>query len=298
MDWITVDFVFDILIKIWTFSIFSVDGNKITLGSLVVGVFLVLLAYSFARRLSQKTAEKIFTRFDIDESVRASLQQIGFYVLLIIFTLAILQFLNIPITVFTVLGSTLAIGIGFGSQNIVNNFISGLIIMLERPIRVGDAIEVGGIYGTVEEVGTRSTKVKATDNTHIVVPNSSFLEQNVLNWTLSDDVIRSKVSVGVAYGSDTQMVKNLLIQSVTEHEKVLSYPKPVVIFAEFGDNALNFDVYYYSKIQTFIQVREVASDIRFKIDALFALSDVVIAFPQRDIHIDAIKPIPVEIQSR
>ncbi|MBT4761348.1 MAG: mechanosensitive ion channel [Bdellovibrionaceae bacterium] len=297
MENLTFSLFMEILSQIWNFKIFTVDQNPMTLGNLMIGVFLLFAGYMGARRLSQQIASKVFNRFDLDKSVKASLQQVAFYIMLIIFTLAILQFLNIPITVFTVLGSTLAIGLGFGSQNIVNNFISGLIIMLERPIRVGDAIEVGGVFGTVEEIGTRSTKVKATDNTHVVVPNSSFLEQNVLNWTLSDDVIRSTILVGVAYGSDTAETKKLLEQACDENPKVLKSPKPTVIFAEFGDNALNFELYYYSKIQSFIQIKEVASDLRFKIDKLFADSQLVIAFPQRDVHLDTPKPLSVKIIS-
>jgi small-conductance mechanosensitive channel len=137
------------------------------------------------------------------------------------------------LTAFTVLGGALAIGIGFGSQNVMNNFISGLILMLERPVRARDVIEVDGNHGTIENIGARSTQIRSTDGRHIIVPNSFFLESNVVNWTLSDDLMRAKVSVGVVYGSPTRQVERLIRRAVDE-ERVLKTPEPIIIFEEFG----------------------------------------------------------------
>jgi len=256
---------------------------------------LLFVGYLWARRLSQQITDKVLTRFEIDDSIRASLSQVIFYVLLIVFTLFILHLLNIPVTVFTVLGGALAIGVGFGSQNIVNNFISGLVLMVERPIRVGDVIDVGALQGTVEEIGTRSTKVKSFDNTHVVVPNSSFLEQNVLNWTLSDNVVRYKVCVGVAYGSPARVVEECLLDVAESNENILRHPKPTVIFADFGDNALAFELYYYARLRTMIELKKIASEVRFSIDERFADKGVVIAFPQRDVHMDIVHPVQVQV---
>ncbi|MEZ4871222.1 MAG: mechanosensitive ion channel [Bdellovibrionales bacterium] len=282
--------VWDIFLKFWQFRLYEVDGNPITLGTLFIGIFLLFVGYLWARRLSQQITNKVLTRFEIDESIRASLSQVIFYVLLIIFTLFILHLLNIPVTVFTVLGGALAIGVGFGSQNIVNNFISGLVLMVERPIRVGDVIDVGTLQGTVEEIGTRSTKVKSFDNTHVVVPNSSFLEKNVLNWTLSDNVVRNKVIVGVAYGSPARKVEELLLEVAESNEHILRHPKPAVIFSDFGDSALIFELYYYARLRTMIELKKIASEIRFSIDDCFRQSGVVISFPQRDVYLDITHP--------
>lgn len=287
--------IFQYSVKFWNFQLFVVDKSPITIGTLGTGILLLIVGYRLSKKISRQIRESILARVDIDESLRITLEKISFYVLFILLTLFILSFLNIPIAAFTVFGGALAIGVGFGSQNIVNNFISGIILMVERPIRVGDVVEVDGLYGVIEDIGPRSTKVKSAANTHIVVPNSSFLEKNVLNWTLSDDVVRGYVRIGVAYGSDVKKVEELLIESVKSQPAVLNYPQVGVIFEDFGDNALMFEVYYYSKISNYFQLRRLASQIRFVIDGLFRVHGISIAYPQRDIHIDTIKPVQVEI---
>lgn len=282
--------------KLWDLEIVQQQGHPITLGQLVIVLFLLVVGYFLSKKLSRLIGKRILTRLDIEESLRYTFQTVIFYVLLVILTLFVLGLLNVPLTVFTVLGSTFAIGVGFGAQKIINNFISGLIIMVERPVRVGDIIEVDGLKGTVEHIGARATRVKSLDNTHIVVPNSSFLENNVLNWTLSDDVVRSKIVVGIAYGSDTRVAEALLKKAISEHERVLKYPEVQVLFSEFGDNALNFIAYFWSRVPNVGALMQVESDIRFRVDELFRESEVVIAFPQRDVHIDSLSPIQVELK--
>ncbi|MCB0415818.1 MAG: mechanosensitive ion channel, partial [Bdellovibrionales bacterium] len=250
MEWSDIN---EYIIKFWEFRLFIVDGNAITLGKVVVAFFLLVLGYFLSKKFSKQLEARVLSRLDIDPALRYTLHQFSFYGMLIIFTLFILNFLNIPVTVFTVLGGALAIGVGFGSQNIVNNFFSGVIIMIERPVRIGDMIEIGALKGIVEEIGIRSTRVKSQDNTHIVVPNSVFLEQNVLNWTLSDNVVRGHLNIGVAYGSDVQKVRSLLIEAAHRHSKVLDYPKSEVFFLDFGDNALVFQLYYYSHIKNSLE---------------------------------------------
>jgi small-conductance mechanosensitive channel len=202
---------------------------------------------------------------------------------------------HFPLTAFTVLGGALAIGIGFGSQNVMNNFISGLILMLERPVRARDVVEVDGNHGTIENIGARSTQIRSTDGRHIIVPNSFFLESNVVNWTLSDDLIRAKVSVGVIYGSPTRLVEQLIRRVVDEDELVLPNPGPIVIFDEFGDNSLNFDTYFWVRARSPMEVRKIQSRVRFRIDDLFREHELVIAFPQRDVHLDSVAPIEVRM---
>ncbi|MDB2426119.1 mechanosensitive ion channel, partial [bacterium] len=238
---------------------------------------------------------QVLSRLEIDPSMRVSLGRIIFYSLITIFTLFTLHFLNVPITIFTVLSGALALGVGFGSQAIVSNFISGLIIMAERPVRIGDAIEVDGLNGVVEEIGTRSTKIKSLSNTHIIIPNSTLLEKNVLNWTLSNDIIRSSVTVGVSYGSPAEKVKEILLKVAEDNKKVLDYPQPTVLFSDFGDNSLAFDLYCYSQIRNLMQLKELQSDLRFSIYELLAQDNITIAFPQRDVHLDTLKPLQVEV---
>ena len=215
--------------------------------------------------------------------------------MLVTFTLLALRTINFPLTAFAFLGGALAIGLGFGSQNIMNNFISGLIIMLERPIRSQDVVVVDGEHGTVQKIGARSTQIRSLDGRNIIVPNSYFLESNVINWTLSDELVRAKVTVGVAYGSPTRLCEKLIQEVMANNKDVIKHPEPLVIFDGFGDNSLNFDVYFWLQGRTPMSIRKVQSEVRFGIDELFAKHDIVIAFPQRDIHFDADTPLSIKM---
>jgi small-conductance mechanosensitive channel len=203
---------------------------------------------------------------------------------LLIFTT--LDLLNVPLTAFAFVSGAIAIGVGFGAQNIINNFISGWILMWERPIRIGDFLEVGDTRGTVEAINTRSTRIRRVDGVHLLIPNSQLLENTVVNWTLVDRRTRTVVRVGVAYGSPVQRVAELINQAVVENEEILEDPAPLVIFEDFGDNALIFDVYFWIHAVGDRDLRVIRSDIRFRIEALFRADGITIAFPQRDVHVD------------
>lgn len=187
-------------------------------------------------------------------------------------------------------------GIGFGSQNLVNNFLSGLILMFEQPIKVGDFIEVEGLFGEVEKIGARSTRIRAYGNKHIIVPNSSFLEKNVLNWTLADRFARLQVNVGVAYGSPVEKVRELLEKAAREEPKVISSKEPLVLFADFGDNALQFQLLFWIRLDDLNDRRVIESNVRFHIERIFREEGITIAFPQRDVHLDTTRPLQVEIR--
>jgi small-conductance mechanosensitive channel len=202
---------------------------------------------------------------------------------------------KIPFTVFAFLGGALAIGVGFGAQNLINNFISGIILLFERPIKVGDIVEVEGTRGRIVNIGGRCSQVRRFDGVDILVPNSSFLEKNVVNWTLSDEIIRLSVSVGVAYGSPTREVIRLIGEAADEHGKILEFPEPIILFEDFGDNALIFTIYFWTEVSLHADYRIVASDLRLMIDKRFAEAGITIAFPQRDVHLDNPHPIEVKI---
>jgi len=206
-----------------------------------------------------------------------------------------LRSVDIPLTVFAVLGGALAIGVGFGSQNIVNNFISGLILLAERPIKQGDLVQVEGTYGNVERIGLRSTRILTDENIHVIVPNAAFLEHNVVNWTHTNPEVQLEIAVGVAYGSQTREVQRQILRAVSEHPQVLRSPEPEVLFTEFGDNALHFKVEFSVRIHSMGERERIESDLRYRIDDLFREAGVVMAFPQRDIHLDASNPIPVRL---
>ena len=280
---------------IWSYEVMVVDDSSITVGSFILALLLVLIGWWAARRGSAVLARVSKARFKLDSGPAQALQTLSFYTLLVAFTLFALRTIHFPLTAFTVLGGALAIGVGFGSQNVMNNFISGLILMLERPVGARDLVEVDGNHGTVERIGARSTQIRSVDGRHIIVPNSFFLQSNVVNWTLSDDLIRTKVSVGVIYGSPTELVEQLIRRVVAEEDQVLKVPDPIVVFEAFADNSLNFDVYFWVRARSPMAVRLVQSRVRFRIDTIFRDNGLVIAFPQRDVHLDTSSPLEVRM---
>jgi small-conductance mechanosensitive channel len=282
---------------VWQFELFAVDDRPITFGKIASGLLLFALGFVVARLASGLLGRLLVRRTSLATGAATAIQGLLFYVLLVLFFLVALRSVSIPLTAFTVLGGALAIGVGFGSQNIVNNFISGLILLAERPIKVGDVIEVDGKRGTVEWIGPRSTRVRTFDNIHIIVPNSAFLEKSVINWTLSDDDVRTSVDLGVAYGSPTREVQRLLQHAISEHGRILEHPEPIVLFRDFGDDALLFRAYFWIRSRDMAERLTIESDVRYRIDHLFREAGITIAFPQRDVHLDAERPLPVRVVS-
>lgn len=278
---------------LWNYEITSVDDKPITVAKVVVGVLLLMFGMLLARWLSRFLGNRLLPRFGVDEGAAAAVQSVLFYGFLAAIFLLALRVVNVPLTAFTILGGAFAIGVGFGSQNLMNNFISGLILLVERPIRVGDLITVGDLVGVVTHIGARSTRVKKPSNVDMIVPNSTFLETNVINWTLTDDTYRTSVTVGVAYGSTLRDVAKLIRLAVEEHGRVLKAPAPTVLFTSFGDNSLNFEVHFWIRMRREMDRRIIESDIRYRIDGLFRDAGIVIAFPQRDVHLGVSQPIPV-----
>ncbi len=281
--------------EVWTHTLTFVDGVPITVGSLVLALLILGLGLWIARRGSGLLARIAARRMRLDTGGITAIETLSYYAIVVAFLLMSLRAVHLPLTAFAVLGGALAIGIGFGSQNVMNNFISGLILLLERPVRVRDLVEVDGNHGTIEKIGARSTQIRSTDGRHIVVPNSFFLENNVVNWTLSDDLIRAKVTVGVIYGSPTRLVEELILRVVGQNPEVLKQPVANVVFEEFGDNSLIFDTYFWVNARSPMEVRKIQSEVRFAIDDLFRQHGLVIAFPQRDVHLDTTRPIEVRM---
>ena len=201
---------------------------------------------------------------------------------------------KIPLTVFAFAGGALAIGLGFGMQNLLKNFVSGLIILFERPFRVGDVLDVGGQRGAVTGVGLRASVLQLWDGTETLIPNSALLENNLTNWTYSNRKVRFAVTVGVAYGSDPRRVTELLSEAAERHGRVEKDPKPQVLFTEFGDSVLSFELRFWVDVVA-VNAAQVSSDLRQMIVGSFAEHGIVIAFPQRDIHLRADRPIPMQL---
>jgi small-conductance mechanosensitive channel len=255
---------------------------------------LVVVGYA-ASRLTTYLLSRRLARSRLQADHVQMISRLIFWIILVIVFLTALSLLNIPLTAFAFITGAVAIGVGFGAQNILNNFISGWILMTERPIRIGDFVEIEDMHGVVEGIGTRSTRIRRVDGVHLMVPNSQLLEQIVINWTLIDRMIRTKVRVGVNYGSPARRVEELIGQAVREQEEVNIEPAPVVVFDDFGENALVFETYFWCDVSGERDLRKVRSNIRYRIMELFEAEGIVIAYPHRDIRLAATQPLPVRL---
>jgi potassium-dependent mechanosensitive channel len=229
---------------------------------------------------------KVFSQTTMEEGLKQSISRISTYILWIIGILMALRIMGISSTSLAVIFGALGIGIGFGLQNIVGNFISGIILLFERPMQVGDVIEVGGTWGIVKEINVRSTHLKTYDNSDLMVPNSDFISQRVINWSFRDPKVRRTVTVGVAYGSDIARVKEILLDIANTNSRVYRQPAPDALFADFGDSALIFKLRVWVHIEYLLSVE---SDIRFEIDKRFREANITIPFPQRDLYIKEVR---------
>jgi potassium-dependent mechanosensitive channel len=281
--------------RLWTAHLFSVSGQPITVGSVVLASLFIALGYFVARVSSRIGARVLAARVALEPGAANAFETLSFYALFVAFAFTSLNLVNFPLTIFTIAGGAVAIGVGFGSQNVMNNFISGLILLFERPIRAGDLVGVEGAHGVVEHIGGRSTRIRTPENTQMIVPNSQLLEHSLVNFTLSDDVLRTTVRVGVAYGSDARKVEEILNRVLREHPSVLQDRDSRVLFVDFGDNALAFEAIFWLRARTTLERRLVESDLRFRIADLFREAGVVIAFPQRDVHVDTVAPLEVRL---
>jgi small-conductance mechanosensitive channel len=282
--------------KYWHLTLVTLsDGTYITVSQVVMTILFMVLALAATWYL-QRLVGKQLLRAKVDPNVAETLQRVLFYSLLVIVFIMTLGLLSIPVTALAFISGAVAIGIGFGAQNIINNLISGWILMSERPVRIGDFVEIDQQRGAVESIGNRSTRIRRIDGVHLLVPNSQMLERVVVNWTLIDKDFRTTVRVGVAYGSPVRKVEELLYKAVAEQKDVLDKPPPLVVFEDYGDSALIFDAFFWCRASSERELRTVRSDVRFRINEFFAEHGIVIAFPQRDVHLYTHR-VPVEGES-
>lgn len=274
----------------WNYELTTSGDSAITPGKIVIALTIFFLGIYLSRAIRTRMRVSLFPRFGFDAGASSAFASLTFYGLAAIAFLLALRAVNIPLTAFAVAGGALAIGIGFGSQTVISNFISGLLILAERPIRSGDLVEVGGVVGTIESIGLRSTRIRTPDNFHIIVPNASFLESNVINWTHEDPMIRIRVTVGVEYGSPVRRVEELLLEAAKGHPRCVAHPPPVAIFSDFGDSALLFEVRFWIVYDERTDRTAIQSDLRYAINEAFQADGIVIAFPQMDVHLDVTPP--------
>lgn len=280
---------------IWGMPVFTFgDGDTVLVSQLFLVALVLLGGYILSKVIARLIRHRL-AQTDIRPDAALLMQRFVYYGLLTVVVMTALSLLRVPLGAFAFISGAVAIGVGFGAQNIVNNFISGWILLVERPVRVNDFVEIDSYQGVVENIGNRSTRIRRVDGVHLLIPNSQMLERTVVNWTLIDDRIRTALKVGVAYGSPLRRVAELIEQAVREQPDVLSDPAPVVVCDDFGDSAIIFDTYFWCEVGGERELRQIRSNIRFRLDDLFREHGIVIAFPQLDVHVNSLAPIQMQV---
>ena len=265
--------------------LFSLGENfDVNASQILLAILFVILAALFSHYISKLLTRKVLAKFKLAEDDLVIFKRLLFFIFLGVITVTTLSFFNIPLTAFAFISGAVAIGAGFAAKTVMDNFISGWILMSERPVRIKDIIEYEGHLGRVIEVGNRSTLIRRIDGAHMVIPNNSLLQANLINWTLVDPNIRTSVKVGVSYDSDVVKVKEILQHILKEHESVINDPTPTIIFEDFGDSALIFEIWFWASVNEVRDLRTIRSDLRFSIHKHFKEEGIVIAYPQRDLH--------------
>ena len=265
------------------YEIVSTSNIQVTTYDLVVSG-IVVFATIIGLRLIRSFLKRIERQKKLDKGTSTSIYKIVQYFVWTIIVVALIQTLGVDITVLVASSAALFVGLGFGLQNVFKDFISGLILLFERNLKVGDIVELNdGTVGEVLNINLRISEIRDRSNIVILVPNSNLVEENVINWSHIEKKTRFNIAVGVAYGSNLELVKELLLQSVNDFKDVEKDPEPFVRFNNFGDSSLEFELYFWTNRS--FRVENLKSDIRFKIDSLFNKHKVVIAFPQMDVHL-------------
>ncbi len=281
----------ELMHRIFGITLFSVNETPVTIVSLFIFVLIFAGVITFSRIVIRAFRLRILSRLNVDEGVSYTLERVTYYTLIIFGAIIAFQFIGINLSGLAVIFGLLSVGIGFGLQNITSNFISGLILLFERPIKIGDRITVGETVGDVIAINMRSTTIRSLNNIAIIVPNSEFIETRVTNWSYGDPKVRLDVDVGVSYNSELETVLRCLKEVALENEKVLKNPEPFVFLMEFGDSSWNMQLRcWIAEPKGMFSIR---SALNCAIVGKFRENDVEIPFPQRDLHVRSSIPFPI-----
>lgn len=280
------------LSRVLNTTLVTVNQTPITLASLFVFILIVLASVFVTRAFTRLVLDRLLKRLHIKDGVRYTLRRLTEYLCILVGIIIAFQFVGVDLSGLAVIFGLLSVGIGFGLQNVTANFVAGLVLLFERPIKVGDRITVGEVEGDVEEISLRATKIRTLNNISIIVPNSQFVTSNIVNWTYGDLRIRLDIDVGVSYRSDLDLVLACLKEVALENPKVLKEPVPDVLLREFGESSWNMRLrLWIDNPQGHHRIR---SDINCAIVRKFRDKGVEIPFPQRDIHVRSPLPLPID----
>ncbi|MDX1627145.1 MAG: mechanosensitive ion channel [Fulvivirga sp.] len=284
----------DFLYSIWEFlktnsrflneTLFTLGESDITMLTIIYVSIAIFLLFFLSGRFSKILSRSILVKYSSSPATVHSVTTIIRYIILFVGLIVIIQTAGIDLSTLSILAGALGVGIGFGLQNITNNFISGIIILFERPIKVGDRIEVGQIKGDVIKVSARATTVVTNDNISVIVPNSEFISSTVINWSHNDRNVSFRYTVGVSYKEDPRIVKKILMEVAEENSGVLKKPPPQVLFDEFGDSSLVFHLRVWTT-EYINRPNILKSQLYFATFKKFREAGIEIPFPQRDIHV-------------
>ena len=261
-----------------------IPGVSLSLIQIFLLIALLIAVFWFSSRTKHFLFNRFLVNSGLDRSLQYAIAQLVSNLVLIVGIFVVLENTGIHLGALTVFAGAVGVGVGFGLQNIASNFISGLVILAERPITIGDRVEVAGIIGQVQKINARSTVVVTNDNIATIVPNQKFIDSPVTNWTYGDPRVRFRLPVGVAYGSDVEKVRDTLIAAASANAQALSDPAPSVFFVAFGESSLDFELVVWSDEMSH-RPRRFRSDLNFAIEKNLREAGIEIPFPQRDLHI-------------
>jgi potassium efflux system protein len=269
--------------------------SSVTLGMLIIALCILLLGGMLSSAFSHWLRSRLRERFSLDATTGAIVQKCTHFILLGVVCLVALSVVKIPLTIFALLGGGAAIAVGFGAQQLVNNLISGIILLFERPIRIGDIIDVDAYSGTVTAIGTRCCQLRRGDGVEILIPNSALLQSTVVNWTLSDNHARQDFFIALAHGAAVKKAIGIVQGIVTAHPDVLNNREVNVFFQDILKDSLVLRVFYWVDKKMPHTANGVPSELRLAIYEAFHREGILLASPQRDVHLDASSPLAVQL---
>jgi small-conductance mechanosensitive channel len=283
--------IIEFIRKVFGITLFSVGQTPVTLTSLILFLSFFIIFVLLSRWITKMLGSKVLSRLHIEEGTRYNFERVVYYTLVIIGAVLAFQFIGINLTGLAVIFGLLSVGIGFGLQNITSNFVAGLILLFERPVAVGDRVTVGDAEGDVIEINIRSTTIRTVNNIAIIVPNSEFVSEKVINWSHGEKRIRLDINVGVSYQSDLDVVLRCMKEVADESDHVLKIPQPVVHLVSFGDSSWNMQLRCW--IADPKEHPSIRSEINCEIVRKFRENNVEIPYPQRDLHVRSSIPLSI-----
>jgi small-conductance mechanosensitive channel len=296
----SMDGIAEVSQRILLYSIIRIGSFSVTPLFLLKAALFLFALTAISKIMQRVLLGRVFNRLHIAEAQKFALGRFATYLVFFGGLFIGLQSLGVNLSSLLVFGGAVGVGVGLGLQNVVSNFVAGLILLVEQPIRIGDRIVTGDTMGDVIRIAARSTWIRTNENIVVIIPNNDFINNPVINWTANDDSVRINITVGVGYNSDPEKVRELLLQVATENSHVLEDPRPDVIFTDYGDNSLNFSLRVWTSQRAHTPAI-LKSDIYFTLFRVFSDNGIELPFPQRDLHLrssDISIPFFVEPQAK